>query len=560
VNIELIKNLCGINNKDQNLDVIKSDPNFVFQPDSNFQSLNLYDVEGNAVTVNSWLECAHYVSGGWGINQPYIVNNKLIFAGIAGVIVIAYCISKFAKKVNFKRIVKTIKNSTNNVRLLSNTYIRFAFYSLLFGVQNIFIFNYVRNKSLGLKVFVDEYIVLTSNVEFFKNLNFTAGGDWGGSYSIYLTSGPISALGSVIGWNMTSNFTIARVSNFYWIYLLHTVFLLVLSRKYNFYSWKLYFLGNFTILLIPWWIGSLYSLGELASMIIFINSIFLYNKYPKTAMFLFSLSIFFGKLLTLIPFLGFYIVTLLQSKNIKKIVSNILIFMIPVFVWLLLIRNKYEKGGVYDYLQAQKTLIFTHQSSGLDLFSSLNINSIKNQILMSEFSQWNSFDKIRLLILPAIFIFLVVRNRHELTKIFGEIYLQLVTSFLFAYLWFWIFSGTKWIRYSQHFTVIMIVTVIYLLSSNTLNRNIDYLISASVLIFFIEDNKILISIFIFMASVLILLLKNQKYDSLIIMTLIIFFLINFYTPVNETRTDLVIDECVPILLDDTCKNMYFERD
>ena len=40
----------------------------------------------------------------------------------------------------------------------------------------------------------------------------------------------------------------------------------------------------------------------------------------------------------------------------------------------------------------------------------------------------------------------------------------------------------------------------------------------------------------------------------------IFFLINFYKPVNETRADLVIDECVPILLDDTCKNMYFERD
>ena len=85
MNIELIKNICGINNQDQNLDVIKSDPNFVFQPDSNFQSLNLYDVEGNAVTVNSWLECAHYVSGGWDYIPTLAIESEfhIIIFGIA---------------------------------------------------------------------------------------------------------------------------------------------------------------------------------------------------------------------------------------------------------------------------------------------------------------------------------------------------------------------------------------------------------------------------------------------------------------------------------------------
>ena len=99
-----------------------------------------------------------------------------------------------------------------------------------------------------------------------------------------------------------------------------------------------------------------------------------------------------------------------------------------------------------------------------------------------------------------------------------------------------------------------------MLSSNTLNRKLDFLIAVSVLIFFIEDNKIFISIFIFMASILILLIKNKQYDSMIIMILIIFLLINFHEPVNEKKADLVIDECVPILLDDTCKNVYFARD
>lgn len=47
-------------------------------------------------------------------------------------------------------------------------------------------------------MFIDEYVSLTSNIKFFKNLDYTAGEFLGGSYSIYLTSGPLSAIGSVI--------------------------------------------------------------------------------------------------------------------------------------------------------------------------------------------------------------------------------------------------------------------------------------------------------------------------------------------------------------------------
>lgn len=71
--------------------------------------------------------------------------------------------------------------------------------------QHFFIFDYVRTKSVSITSFIDEYVVLTSNVNFYKNLDFNAGEFLGGSYSVYLTSGPISAIGSVISWNITNN-------------------------------------------------------------------------------------------------------------------------------------------------------------------------------------------------------------------------------------------------------------------------------------------------------------------------------------------------------------------
>ena len=44
---------------------IASNPNFVFTNDPNFDSVNVYDTEGNTAIVNSFQECEHYVMGGW---------------------------------------------------------------------------------------------------------------------------------------------------------------------------------------------------------------------------------------------------------------------------------------------------------------------------------------------------------------------------------------------------------------------------------------------------------------------------------------------------------------
>jgi len=64
---------------------IGSDPNFIFVPDSSYVSRNLYDSENNTVIVNSYLECKHYVDGGWDIlnqqlNESFFHNALYIFS------------------------------------------------------------------------------------------------------------------------------------------------------------------------------------------------------------------------------------------------------------------------------------------------------------------------------------------------------------------------------------------------------------------------------------------------------------------------------------------------
>ena len=159
-------------------------------------------------------------------------------------------------------------------------------------------FEIVKNKSLLIPPFIDEYITLASNVNFFKSLNFNAGNFIGGNYSPNITSGIISAIGKVVGWELTKDFVISRYFNFLWIVILQILFFFILSKVYKSNNYFLILVSSFTVFLIPWWQGSLYGIGEIPSTIVFVNSIFLFNKYRKTSIILFSFSILFWQNLT----------------------------------------------------------------------------------------------------------------------------------------------------------------------------------------------------------------------------------------------------------------------
>ena len=69
---------CGIKPTNVELIIVGNDPNYVFANDPNFQTVVLYDIEGNVINVNSWLECANYVNGGWVNNLDVFINEERI--------------------------------------------------------------------------------------------------------------------------------------------------------------------------------------------------------------------------------------------------------------------------------------------------------------------------------------------------------------------------------------------------------------------------------------------------------------------------------------------------
>lgn len=75
--MDIIEQICGNFPVGFTKQDISSNPNFVFTNDPNFSARQIYDIEGNTITVNSFLECEHYVSGGWDFTP--IRNNELYF-------------------------------------------------------------------------------------------------------------------------------------------------------------------------------------------------------------------------------------------------------------------------------------------------------------------------------------------------------------------------------------------------------------------------------------------------------------------------------------------------
>ena len=439
---------------------------------------------------------------------------------------------------------------------MSKKLISYINYLIFLLFTNYVIFNFVKIKSLKLENFIDEYISLSSNFNFYKNFDFNAGDFIGGSYSIYLTSGPLSAVGGVFGWSIFESFSLSRISNFYWVLLLQVIFSYFISKIYNLDFQVLTIFNIVIILLIPWWQGALYSLGEIASMVIFTNSIFLFEKFRKQSIFLMSMSIFFGKLLTLLPFIGFYLYVLFRERKLKSAVLDGLIFSIPIILWIILVSFNYEKGNLIYYLSSQLDLILNHQSSGVNLENS---NSFIEKIQMSEYSSWNIFDKLRILIAPILLIFYIVKNNETIKNNLGKYTVGIIPSIFFPYIWFWLFSPTKWMRYSQHFMVIVLIFLIYFLSLNLDFSRINFLFIILLISIFIENNKILIIFTMFLSIYLIYVLKEveQKTLKILLCVLLVFDIsTSFFQNESSDESFYQIESCTESLVSSECRTTF----
>lgn len=95
----IIEKICGTSEISPNFNEIDSSSNYVFNPDVNFQTITLFDSEGNIVNLNSWLECAYYVRGGWTNNISDFINGEQI-------LFIALLIAPFIYLIINKKLLK----------------------------------------------------------------------------------------------------------------------------------------------------------------------------------------------------------------------------------------------------------------------------------------------------------------------------------------------------------------------------------------------------------------------------------------------------------------------
>lgn len=556
--IEKIKSICG-SVPSNFIKVDPTDSSFIFISDPNYTPLNLYDFFGRAATVNSFTECYYYVDLGFEPVKFTIFD--LLIRILLGILIIGtlYIVNKKSfvlrilsnmKNIEIKRVASNIQQRAITI---GNSKILFT---IFFMLQLVYLFEYVKNKSQKIPQFIDEYLAITSNVNFYTNLDFNAGDFLGGNYSIELTSGPISSLGAVIGWLVSENIYITRVSNYFWNYFLVVIFVYLLSKNFSLDTKYFQSLSVFSLILIPWWQGALYSIGEIPSMVIFLTAVLMFSKYRKSALILFCISIFYGKILNLVLFAGFYLCIIGREKKIKNILSDFTIFMSAYFPWLSLVYFKYDKGGVVDYINNQIIFIFNHQSSGIENNRGSFYENFLLNLESSEYSNWNTYDKIRLILIPILFIILLLKNKKNIDEYFGFITIPVISSISFVYVWFWVFNSTKWMRHTQHYMVIIILISMCLLSTSLLNNKMDIALLLFLLAMFIENNKNLIYIFIVLSLVFIYFGKFQISKWL----LVIFLTIDIFVPYSNigwfNLEKEVIPDCELVLDSEDCRNSY----
>lgn len=102
----LVQNFCGPYPPNHIFENILSNPNFVFENDPEFSRVMLWDIEGNWVYVNSFIECEHYILGGWHYFPPKTFFEALDLLTLSkilvGVLVLHLCTkiySKFKEKI-----------------------------------------------------------------------------------------------------------------------------------------------------------------------------------------------------------------------------------------------------------------------------------------------------------------------------------------------------------------------------------------------------------------------------------------------------------------------------
>jgi hypothetical protein len=398
--------------------------------------------------------------------------------------------------------------------------------------------------SNSIPTFVDEIVAIGSTFNILSTLDFNAAPLLSGSFSVGLTTGPLSSVGGVIGWLFTKDLLYSRIFNFFYVlFFLIIIFNLLVDKKLKL---NIQILMPFLITLIPWWYGVLYSIGEIISMYIFILGILILKDKSHISYLLFGISLILCKFASILPISLFLIIYVILTK--KLIIKDLIFFLFPFILWGILASLILGlKQGFYSLFDIFLYHLF-HEGSGVDSFSFKNILYLIQQ---TEVSQWSVASYLRILIAPVVFYLYIVRNYKILSTKFDHLIIPLLISNFGTYLWFWIISPKKYMRYSHHFIVPIIFFTIIFLITNVDKDKLDYIILLGTLSLFLS------SPFIMLVFVLIGLNLNKKN---ILYFLIIFMTLNnlnlIYENRNKNSVNLKFNECSIYILENKCLEKY----
>ena len=138
--------------------------------------------------------------------------------------------------------------------------------------------------------------------------------------------------------------------------------------------------------------------------------------------------------------------------------------------------------------------------------------------------------------------------------------MPLAGSTISSYLWFWILSPTKWMRYSQHFTIVIIISLVYFLSFKVIDSKFDLFLLSSSLAIFIENSKYLIFIFVFFSICFLFFHTKFAKNEIIKVLLILFIFVDIAVPYFEKDTfgnmHHIIRPCQENLVSPECLESY----
>lgn len=99
---EIVEKFCGEYPSEYITPDISSIPNYIFENDVNFETVQLWDIDGNTVFVNSFIECEHYVLGGWSLLLSNLKTYESTLQLYLGVVVFLGIIAKVTIKYFIK--------------------------------------------------------------------------------------------------------------------------------------------------------------------------------------------------------------------------------------------------------------------------------------------------------------------------------------------------------------------------------------------------------------------------------------------------------------------------